>query len=61
MENKERYEVVAIQELPRDVGIGVPKHLKRRRYEIIYSKGRAVLYINKEIDRRTWTVEGGTN
>ena len=61
MENKERYEVVAIQEPPRDVGTGVPKHLKGGRYEIIYSGGRAILYISKEIDRRTWTVEGGTD
>ena len=53
MENKERYEVITIQELLRDVGIGVPKYLKGGRYEIIYSRGRVVLYISKEIDRRT--------
>ena len=53
MENKERYEVITIQELPKDVGIKVPKYLKGGRYEIIYSRGRVVLYISKEIDRRT--------
>ena len=53
LENKERYEVVAIQEPPRDVETGAPKHLKGGRYEIIYSRGRVVLYISKEIDRRT--------
>ena len=61
LENKERYEVVAIQELPRDVGIGVPKYLKGGRYEIIYSRGRVILYISKEIDRRTQTVERETD
>jgi len=53
LENKERYEVIAIQELPKDVGIRVLKYLKEGRYEIIYSRGRVVLYISKEIDRRT--------
>jgi hypothetical protein len=61
LEGKEEFDLVAIQEPHINKNLTPPAPPCRRggRYEMIYHSGRAALYINKRIERATWTAEAG--
>jgi len=53
------YDVLVIQELPCSGLTGAPRYSRFEKYDMIFSSGRAVLYVSKRIDRITWTTDGG--
>ena len=59
LEGRSDFDVIVIQEPPRNRVTGTPSCRRNGHYEMIFYSGRVAFYVSKRIDKNNWLTDGG--